>query len=243
MEKLQITKKLKAFWRCSAYACVMGISILLMNGCSKTTEEQITPQVQTNSLVKEYNLKAVAKPVDSRKIVYLKDMEKANAFFQNLKTKKESGQMVGDKVANRVSSELVLSHGFFTFLNGQTTTINFDMQSNNINEIATAHINGDYLTFTQNGNYVQMFKWGIVAIPNKKQGISEEYAYYYAPVVAYSAFLMEGGWSSVQFLDAYEQANFDGEGNWETVYIPNLHLPGNDLPVTDPWFPQSVQGQ
>jgi hypothetical protein len=241
MENLQITKKLKAFWRRSAYACVMGISFLSMNGCSKTTEEQITPQA--NSFVKEYNLKEVAKPTDGKKIVYLNDMAKANAFFQNLKTKRESGQTLGDKTANRLNGQLVLSHGFFTFLNGQTATINFDMQSNNIDEIESARINNEILTFTQYGNYVQMFKWGIVAIPNNKQGLSEEYGYYYAPVVAYSAVLTNGGWSSVQFLDAYEQANFDGEGTWETVYMEKPYFSGNDSPVTgDTWKPQIPSG-
>lgn len=57
MENLQITKKLKAFWKRSAYACVMGIGILSMNGCSKAAEEQIKPrQVQVSSSEEEYNI-------------------------------------------------------------------------------------------------------------------------------------------------------------------------------------------
>ena len=239
MENLQITKKLRAFWMRAAYACIVGIGILSMNGCSKTTDEQITPQTQTNSLVKEYNLKEVAKPTDGKKIIYLNDLVKASAFFQNLKIKRESGQTGIDKTGSRVNGALVLSHGLFTFLNGQTATINFNMQSNSLNEIASTRINNDFLTFTQRGDYVQMFKWGIIAMPNTE---GEGYTYYDAPITIYTAVLMQEGWSSVQYLDAYEQANSDGNGTWEAIYVEQPYFLGSDLPVEDTWKPQIPSG-
>jgi hypothetical protein len=253
MKNLEITKKLRAFWRHTAYACMVSTSVLMMSSCSDKSVEQITPQTQqTSSLAKEFNLKAVTKPADTKAIVYLKDMEKAHAFFQNLKVKKGIEKTIGLQSGSRINNDLVLSHGFFTFLNGQTATIHFNTYADGIGgEVVSASMNGESLTFTQYGNYVQMFKWGIIAIPKYRGGMEgtdlngfmEEYEYYYAPVAIYSATLMPNGWSSVQLLSAYEQANFDGEGNWEAVYIPNPNNPGNDLPVTDPWFPQSVQGQ
>ncbi len=39
-------------------------------------------------------------------------------------------------------------------------------------------------------------------------------------MAVYKAFLENGGWSSVQFLNAPEQANFEGEGGiWEEFYV------------------------
>jgi hypothetical protein len=253
MKNLEITKKLMAFGRRTAYACMVSTSVLTMSSCSDKSEEQITPQAQqTSNLAKEFNLKAVPKPADSKGIVYLKDMEKANAFFQNLKVKRGIEKTIGVKSGSRVNNDVVLSHGFFTFLNGQTATIHFNTYADAVEgEVSSVSMNGESLTFAQYGNFVQMFKWGIIAIPRYKSGLEgtdfngfmEEYDYYYAPIAIYSASLIPNGWSSVQLLNVFEQANFDGEGTWEAVYIPNPNNPGNDLPVIDPWFPQSVQGQ
>jgi hypothetical protein len=57
MENLQITKKLRAFCGRMVYAYMIGASILLLNSCSKTADEQIKPrQVQVNSTEKQYNI-------------------------------------------------------------------------------------------------------------------------------------------------------------------------------------------
>ena len=245
MENLQITKKLKAFWMRAAYACIIGVGILSMNGCSKTTDEQITPQTQTNSFVKEYNLKEVAKPTDGKKIIYLKDLAKASAFFQNLKMKKVNLPNLTKKSSSaRTNNAAVLSHGFFTFLNGQTATIHFNTHPDGIGEIERASVDGQDLEITyRSRGYIEMIKWGCVAVHYGENGLSENYFYYLAPIAIYRAALVNGGWSSVQLLNTYEQANFEGDGGtWEEVYIANPHLPGYDLPVIDPWFPQTVQG-
>jgi hypothetical protein len=251
MKNLEITKKLRAFWRHTAYACMVSTSVLMMSSCSDKSVEQITPQAQqSNSLAKEFNLKAVEKPADSKKVLFLKDTEKANAFFQNLKVKKGIEKTIVLKSGSRINNDMVLSHGTFTFLNGQQVTIHFNTHADAVEgEVNSVRMYGESLTFAQYGNYVQMFKWGIIAIPKYRGGMEgtdfngfmEEYEYYYAPVAIYSATLMPNGWSSVQILNVFEQANFDGEGTWEAVYVPNPNNPGYDLPVQDPWEPHYPQ--
>ena len=243
MKSLRIFKQLRAFSTRTMYACMIGASILSVNGCKNTNDDQIIPkETSMQSLAKEYNLKVVAKPADSRKIIYLKDIGKAHQFFQNLKLRKKDLPNANESKSGRVSAT-VLSHGFFTFLNGQTATIHFNMHPDGLGEIVSANLNGEDLSFTKSGNYVEMIKWGVIAVPNNENELIGNYDYYYAPVAIYRAFLVNGGWSSVQLLNQFEQGNFEGEGgNWEMIYIANPYLPGNDLPVIDPWvpaFPQS----
>ena len=142
-----------------------------------------------------------------------------------------------------MSNDLVLSHGFFTFLNGQTVTIQFNQHPESMGEVVRTHINGRDMGFTQSGNYVEMIIWGVIAIPNDENEFADSYEYYFAPVAIYRAVLMNGGWSSAQLLDQFEQGNFEGEGGtWETFYANNPSLPGTDLPVIDPWSPKTVEG-
>ena len=82
MKNLQITKKLRAFWRSTMYACSIGLVIVSMNGCNNLKDEPIIPQNNAiQALAKEYNLNKVAKPVNNQKVIYLKGTEKASAFF------------------------------------------------------------------------------------------------------------------------------------------------------------------
>jgi len=235
MENLQITKKLKAFGRRTAYACMVGTSVLLMNGCNNLKDEQIVPKESSmQDLVKEFNLKLIAKPTDNQKVVYLNDLAKANQFFQNWKVKKEASGSTKPK-SGRVSNQTVLSHGNFTFLNGQTATIHFNTHSDGMGEIERASIDGQDLEITHRGRYIEMIKWGYVAVHYGEEEFSDNYFYYLAPIAIYRAVLINGGWSSVQLLNQFEQANFESEGGgWEEFYIPNPHQPGYDLPVIDP---------
>ncbi len=224
MKSLQIFKQLRAFSARTVYACMIGVSIFSVNGCKNTNDEQIIPKEQPSiqSLAKTYNLKEVKKPTDSQKIIYLKDATKVDQFFQNLKWKKESQLIPNNPQVGRVSSTTVLSHGLFTFMNGQTASIYFNTASNGMGEIINTSIEGQDLAFTQSGNYVEMIKWGYIAVHYGQDEFSDDYFYYLAPVTIYRAILVNGGWSCVQSLNQFEQANFEGEsGTWAEFYISN----------------------
>lgn len=238
MKTLQIFKHLRAFSIRTVYACMIGASIFLLNGCNNLNDEQIIPkEASIEDLVKEYNLKKVGKPTGDQKVIFLKDMAKANQFFQNLKMRTEDLPNLGKQSSTRASNETILSNGFFTFLNGQTATIHFNTQPEGVGEVVSANIDGQELEFTQRGSSVEMVKWGYIAVHYGQDDFSDNYFYYYAPIAIYGAILINGGWSSVQLLNTAEQANFEGEGVWEEVYIANPNQLRNDLPVTDPWIP------
>ena len=244
MKTLQIFKQLRAFSTRTMYACMIGTSIFSLNGCNNTIEEQIIPQeVSIQDMAKEYNLKKVEKPTGNQKVIYLKDMAKANQFFQNLKVRKEHFPDLEKKANARVNNEMALSHGYFTFLNGQTATIHFNTHPDGVGEIERASVEGQELEITNRGrDYFEMIKWGYIAVPYSVDEFTENYFYYLAPIAIYRAVLVNGGWSSVQLLNQFEQGNFEGEGGtWEEVWIRNPYLPGYDLPVIDPWEPHLSQ--
>ncbi len=221
---------------------LLVIITVALQGFFACKSDDISPQTPSSSLSKqaqkmviENNLVQITQPTDAKNITYLKDLTKASQFFQNLKTKRKDLSNNEKQQTGRVSNETVLSYGFFTFLNGDKTKIHFNTHPESIGEVMSADLNGEALTFTQGGNYVEMLKWGVLAIPNDLG----KYQYYYAPIAIYNTVLTDGGWSSVQLLNQSEQANFEGEGGtWQEFYVPKPYQLGNDLPATDPWIPQ-----
>lgn len=179
---------------------------------SQTSNERIRNLIETN------HWQQVEKPKDVSKIVFLKDVNKATQFFQNLKVKSS----IQTPKSTQKNDDMVLSYGFFTFLNGEKATFNFQTSPEGKGEILGIDIDQSKLTFAQKSNYVEIQKWGIVALPKDEELLEQpkEQQYFLVPVVVYKAFLENNGWSSVQFLTAPEQANFEGEGgSWEGFYV------------------------
>ena len=174
---------------------------------------------QSKVFVDRFKLQKVDKPTNLLSIIYLKDIQKASKFFLSLtKTVKVPVQ------ANNQTLSPASGQGKFTFLNGNQANIVFDDSGN----IFTLNTNGDntvsYNYDTAN-SYVEITKWGIIALQDDFK--SGGYQYYHAPIIRWCAYLLNG-WSSIQFMDSFEQANFEGEGTFE-------FYPSNDnSSVTDP---------
>ncbi len=196
---------------------------------------QPSPQISSErvrNLIETNHWQAVKKPTDNAKIIFLKDVNKATQFFQNLKIKSPS-QI---PKPTQVNNEMVLSHGVFTFLNGENAHIDFETSMDGKGEILGIDLGGGKITFTQTGNYVEILKWGTIALPMYEEEFIRlgSYQYYHVPVATYKAFLGDNGWSSVQFLLSTEQANFDGNGTWEAFY---LNRNPSVSPTLAPWIP------
>lgn len=158
------------------------------------------------------------KPTDASDIIFLKDLTDPTQFFQNLRSK----DFAQTSKLNQNNDEMVLASGAFTFLNGEIARFNFDTSINWTGKILDVELDSSKVTFTQNDNYVEIYKWGTIALPMYEEEVKllGGYQYYHVPVVSYKAFLVNNGWSSVQFLMAAEQANFEGEGGtWEAFYL------------------------
>jgi hypothetical protein len=219
---------------------LLVIIMVALQGFFACKSDDISPQPtppksseRIRNLIETNHWQAVAKPTNETKIIFLKDGLKATQFFQNLKNK---GSSQTPKF-NQNNNEMVLSHGVFTFLNGEDAHINFETSMEGRGEILGINLGGSKITYTQNGNYVEIYKWGTIALPMYQEEFIQlgGYQYYYVPVVTYKAFLENNGWSSVQFLNAPEQANFEGDGGiWEPFYLNrNPSLP----PTIAPWIP------
>lgn len=188
------------------------------------------------NLIKTNHWKVVAKPTDKSKIIFLNDIQKATQFFE--KIKKDTFPSFGDSKLSLLKSDMVLARGVFTFLNSEKAKINFETSVDGKGEIIDIDLDGSKVTFIQKGSYIEIYKWGIVALPINQEEFVElgEFQYYYVPTAIYKAFLVDNSWSSVQFLYAPEQANFEGDGGtWEPFYLNRNPF---ILPTIEPWIPK-----
>jgi hypothetical protein len=219
---------------------LLVIVMVALQGFFACKSDDISPQSppQTSSerirnLMETNHWQAVTKPTDSSKIIFLKDVKNATQFFQNLKIK----TVEPIQKPTQINNEIVLARGVFTFLNGENAHINFETSMDGRGEIIDIDLDGSKITFTQNGNYVEILKWGTIALPMYEEEVIRlgGYQYYYVPVATYKAFLENNGWSSVQYLMSTEQANFEGSGGtWEPFYLdrnPSVS------PKLAPWIP------
>ena len=199
---------------------------------SQKSNEQILNLIKTN------HWKVVSKPTDKSNIIFLNDIQKATQFFEKMKN--DAFTSLGDSKLNSNKSDMVLAHGVFTFLNSEKANINFETSVEGTGEIIDIDLNGSKVTFIQKGNYLEIYKWGIVALPSHQEDFlqADSVQYYSVPTAIYKAFLVDNGWSSVQFLYAPEQANFEGDGGtWEPFY---LNRNPSILPTIAPWIPKHL---
>lgn len=129
---------------------------------------------------------------------------------------------------NPHSSEDMTVKGIFTFLNGQKAIMYFDEKG----EITSLTIDEDndvsYEYDTANG-YLEITKSKIVAYLHA-YGQLKDYEYSIIPITRWYAYL-NNGWSGVPYLDMPEQANTEGIGTFEMIYITT------DKSVIDPIKP------
>ena len=204
----------------------MAVIALSLQGMIACKTDDIQPNTssevvsQSNVFVDKFKFQKVDKPTNLSSVIYLKDIHKASEFFLNLKRIAKVPTQANNRTLSPASGQ-----GRFTFLNGNQANTVFDGSGN----IFTLNIDGDNTVsynYDNTNSYVEITKWGIVALQDDFE--SGGYQYYYAPIIRWSAYLLNG-WSSVQFLNSFEQANFDGEGAFE-------FYPSNDnSPVTDPY--------
>lgn len=216
---------------------------MVLQGFIACKSDDISPQdsrqtssEQLRNLIEANHWQQVEKPINGSKIIFLKDMNNVTQFFQNLKIR--DIKLVPKSI--QINKDIVLSHGIFTFLNGEKAMFNFETSNDGKGEIMGIMIDQSTLTFAQKGSYVEIQKWGTIALPTYEEEFTQlrNYQYYYVPIAIYKAFLENNGWSSVQFLYAPEQANFDGEGGiWEPFYLNrNPSIP----PTIAPWIPKHL---
>ena len=204
----------------------MAVIALSLQGMIACKTNDIQPDTssevvsQSNIFVDKFKLQKVDKPTNLSSVIYLKDIQKASEFFSNLKKIVKVPTQANNRTLSPTSGQ-----GKFTFLNGNQANIVFDGSGN----IFTLNINGDnavsYNYDTAN-SHVEITKWGIIALRDEFQLGS--YQYYYAPIIRWNAYLLNG-WSSVQLLNSFEQANFDGEGTFE------FYSNDGNSPVTAPY--------
>ena len=222
---------------------LLVIVIVALQGFFACKSEDISPHTtlqksnaRIRNLIETNHWYEVAKPKDNFNIFFLNDVENATHFFE--KIKKSDLHRFGSSKLRPIKNDIVLAHGVFTFLNGEKANINFETSMDAEGEIMSIKLDEHEVSYIQNKDYVEIQKWGIVALPMDKEEVNElgTYQYYYVPVVIYKAFLENNGWSSVQFLNALEQANFEGEGGiWEPFYLNrNPSIP----PTIAPWIPK-----
>lgn len=201
--------------------------------------DDISPQSLSQiaqNLVKENKLKKVELPSQSTPIIYFKDIEKATQFFSLLKNNPKLSQSKTQTLLTTwisPRSEIgINAHGVFSFPENTKAEMKFDKKGNisilSINNEKT-DISYDY---DPSSGYLQITKWGIIAIPqikNPTQFISS-YDYYYAPITRWEA-LLSNGWSRVQFLNIEANLTVEDFGKFEVFYI------SLQLPVIDPFRP------
>lgn len=130
---------------------------------------------------------------------------------------------------NPHSSQDMTAQGIFTFLNGQKAIMNFDEKG----EINSLKIDGDEnvsYEYDKTKGYLAITKWEIVAYLHQNDNQLKDYEFIRNPIIRWYAYL-NSGWSSVQLLNTPEQANIEGVGAFEMIYIPT------DKPAIDPIKP------
>jgi hypothetical protein len=221
---------------------LLVIVMVALQGFFACKSDDILPQPpppknleRIHSLIETNHWQTVAKPIDESKIIFLKDVNKATQFFEKMKN--QTLPTFGSPKPNPLTNDMVLARGVFTFLNGENANINFETSIDGTGDIIDIDLDGSKITYTQKGNYVEIYKWATIALPMYEEEVIRlgGYQYYYVPVATYKAFLENNGWSSVQYLINIEQANFEGNGgNWEAFYLNrNPSVP----PTIAPWIP------
>jgi hypothetical protein len=218
------------------------IVMVALQGFFACKSDDISPQPppqknleRIHNLIETNHWQSVSKPTDVSKIIFINDVTKATQFFEKMKI--QALPTFGSPKPNPLSNDMVLARGVFTFLNGERANINFETSMEGRGEILDIDLDGSKVTFTQKGNYVEIYKWETIALPMYQEEVIRlgGYQYYYVPVATYKAFLENNGWSSVQYLINIEQANFEGNGGtWEAFYLNhNPSVP----PTIAPWIP------
>ena len=224
---------------------LLVIFTVALQGFIACKSDDISPQpppqkdiAQIQYLIKTYHLQSIVKPVDASKIIFLNNIEKASRFFEKIGN--DTSPNFSSSTFRPTKNDIVLARGVFTFLNGENANIDFDTSIDGTGKIIDIHLDGIKVTFTQKGNYVEIQKWGTIALPTYEEEFTQlrDYQYYYVPIATYKAFLENNGWSSVQLLYTPEQANFEGEGGiWEPFYLNrNPSIP----PTIAPWIPNHL---
>lgn len=100
-------------------------------------------------------------------------------------------------------------------------------------EITSLTIDGDdnvSYEYDQTKGYLTITKWEIVAYLHQNDNQLKDYEFLRNPITRWYAYL-NNGWSGVQFLNKPEQANLEGIGTFEMIYI------STDKPIIDPINP------
>ena len=129
---------------------------------------QPPPQISSErirNLIENNEWQQVEKSKDATEIIFLKDVQNAIQFFQNLIIE----EVPQTPKFNHTNNDTVLTHGVFTFLNGDKVNINFENSIDGRGEISEINLDKDKLTFTQKSKYVEMRKWGIIALPTEDE--------------------------------------------------------------------------
>lgn len=118
---------------------------------------------------------------------------------------------------NPHSSEDMTAQGIFTFLNGQKAIMYFDEKG----EITSLTIDEDKdvsYEYDKTNGYLEITKTKIVASLIERDDL-KDYEYLRIPITRWYAYL-NNGWSGIQYSDSPEQANMEGIGRFEMIYIP-----------------------
>lgn len=201
--------------------------------------DDISPQSLSQiaqNMAKENKLKKIDLPSQSTSIIYLKDIEKANQFFSLLKNNPKLSQSKTQTLLTAwisPRSEIgINAHGIFTFPENTKAEMKFDKKGN----ISTLSINNEKTDiaydYDPSSGYLQITKWGIIAIPKADDfdKFIPTYDYYYAPITRWEAFL-SSGWSRIQHLNIEANLTVEDFGTFEVFYT------SLDLPVIDPFRP------
>lgn len=206
---------------------LFAVVIVTLQGFIACKSDDISPphpqsiSQQDQNLVKDNNLKRVEKPANNVTITYLRNVENTAQFLAGLKGRinfiTKSSQAKAQWASPR-SANGMTANGIFTFPNGHSLTMSFDANS----DISSLKINGNndisYHYEIQNG-YLEIIKWGIIAIPQIGD-LGSNYEYYYAPITRWETFL-DSSWSSVRYFNT--EANLDVEdfGTFKIFYAPS----------------------
>jgi hypothetical protein len=208
---------------------LLVIVMMALQGFFACKSDDISPQTpsqslsqKAQSLIKENDLKRVEKPNNTVKIIYLKDVEHAIQFLDGLKGKLnfipiQTNQAKVQWISPRSENGLI-ADGIFTFPNGHSANMTFDANG----DISSLKINGNndisHHYEPQNG-YLEIIKWGIIAIPQLGD-LGNGYEYYYAPVIRWEMSL-DNQSSRIRYFNT--EANLDVEdfGTFEVFYTPS----------------------
>lgn len=185
-----------------------------MIGCKS---DDISPQSSSKSfdqkiqnLMNESNFKRVLNISKSEEVTYLEDFEKALLFWKTLK-----GNLKPTTKSNQSKTQWFSpqsANGVFTFPTGNQANIIFDSNGN----ISSIDVNGDndlLYNYDSLVGYLDIYKWGIIAIPIEGE-LGIYYEYYYAPVTRWEAYL-GNGLCTIQYFNTEANLNSDGFGHFE----------------------------